>query len=230
MKGKSPARATPVGPPRRKVMLVDDHPMMRAGLAQLINGQTDLEVCRECGHPAEALGLLDKLEVDVLVTDLTMPGRSGLEFVKDVHALRPALPVLVLSMHDEQLYAERVLRAGARGYVMKDAGAEKLLAALRQVLAGAPYVSPAISARLLEGLAGRPRGSSSPLEKLSDREFEVFRLLGQGRTTKEVASELGLSPKTVAVHREHIKTKLALKDATALMRAAVRWVEAEGRN
>lgn len=211
-------------------MLVDDHPMMRAGLAQLITGQSDLEVCRECGHPAEALGLLDKLEVDVLVTDLTMPGRSGLEFIKDVHALRPDLPVLVLSMHDEQLYAERVLRAGARGYVMKDAGAEKLLAALRQVLAGAPYVSPAISARLLEGLTGRPRGSSSPLEKLSDREFEVFRLLGQGKTTKEIASELGLSPKTVAVHREHIKEKLALKGATALMRAAVRWVEAEGRD
>jgi DNA-binding NarL/FixJ family response regulator len=208
-------------------MLVDDHPMMRAGLAQLINGQTDLQVCHESDHPAAALESLARVKVDILVTDLTMPGRSGIEFVKDVHALRPELPILVLSMHDEVLYAERVLRAGGRGYIMKDAGAGKLLDAIRQVLAGTPYVSPAMSARLLEGLGGRPRGSTSPMEKLSDREFEVFRLLGNGRTTKEIAGELGLSPKTVAVHREHLKKKLGLKDGTALLRQAVRWVEAQ---
>jgi DNA-binding NarL/FixJ family response regulator len=202
--------------------------MMRAGLAQLINKQPDVEVCCEAGNPAEALQEIPGCQPDLLVTDITMPGRSGVEFIKDVLALHPALAILVVSMHDELIYAERLLRAGARGYVMKEAGGEKLLAAIRQVLGGKVYVSERLSATLLDTLTGRrPRGSSSPIEKLSDREFEVFQLIGQGKSTREIAQQLHLSSKTVDVHRAHIKEKLELKNATALVRHAVRWVETQ---
>lgn len=213
---------------RRRILLVDDHPLMRGGLAQLIERQADLLVAGEAGHPAEALALLGRTEVDLLLTDITMPGRSGLDFIKDVLAFHPALPVLVLSMHDETIYAERVLRAGARGYVMKEAGAEALLSAIRQVLRGEIHVSANVSARIVEAASGRrPRGSSSPIGKLSDREFEVFQLVGQGRNTREIAVQLGLSPKTVDVHRANIRQKLGLPDLTALVRHAVRWVETQ---
>src|SRR6476660_7885327 len=172
------AGVTPALGSRKKILLVDEHPMMRAGLAQLINKQPDMEVGSEAGTPAEAMSALSASNSDLLLTDLTMPGRSGLEFIRDIHALHPDLPILVVSMHDELLHAERVLRAGARGYIMKEAGGEKLLAAIRQVLSGQPYVSEKMSATLLEKLSGRrPRGSSSPIEKLSDREFEIFQLI-----------------------------------------------------
>jgi DNA-binding NarL/FixJ family response regulator len=215
---------------RRKILLVDDHPMTRAGMAQLINKQPDLEVCGEAGTPAEALGQIVKSNADLLVTDLTMPGRSGVEFIKDIVAVYPMLPILVVSMHDELIYAERALRAGARGYIMKEAGGENLLAAMRQVLSGQVYVSARMSAAILENVSGRkPRGSHSPIEKLSDREFQVFQLIGQGLTTKAVAKQLGLSPKTVDVHREHIKEKLDINDAASLIRHAVRWVETQDK-
>jgi len=163
-----------------------------------------------------------------VLTDLTMPGRSGLEFIKDLRAAHADLAILVISMHDEAVYAERVIRAGARGYIMKEAGGENLLAAIRQVLRGEIYVSPRMAARLLEALSGsRPRGSHSPIEQLSDREFEVFQLIGQGKSTRDIATQLHLSTKTVDVHRSHIKEKLALTDTTALIRHAVRWVETQ---
>jgi DNA-binding NarL/FixJ family response regulator len=216
--------------PRRRVLLVDDHPFMRAGLGQLIERQPDLQVAGEAGNPNEAARYLEGAGVDLVLTDITMPGRSGLEFIKDLQATHPALPILVVSMHDEMLYAERVLRAGARGYIMKEAGGESLLAAIRQVLRGEVYVSLRLSARLLENLTHRsPRGSSSPIKQLTDREFEVFQLIGQGKSTQDIAAQLNLSPKTVDVHRGNIKAKLALKDATALVRHAVRWVETQGR-
>ena len=139
---KSETSGTPKAA-KRRVILVDDHPMTREGLAAIINRQTDLEVCCEASNPAEAMTLLSKSNPDLMVTDMTMPGRSGIEFIKDVRALHPELPILVLSMHDEELYAERVLRAGARGYIMKDAGGENLLVAIRQVLSGQPFVSAA---------------------------------------------------------------------------------------
>jgi len=228
-KKAAPARpAPPPSPARRHVMLVDDHPFMRAGLAQLIDRQPDLAVCCEAGNPAEALKSLAKGKPDLVLTDLTMPGRSGLEFIKDLLATESSLAVLVVSMHDEVVYAERAIRAGARGYIMKEAGGEALLAAIRQVLSGEVYVSPRMSARIMEGLTSRrPRGSSSPIEKLSDREFEVFQLIGQGKSTRDIAEQLHLSPKTVDVHRSHIKEKLELKDATSLIRHAVRWVETQ---
>ena len=238
---KPPLSPPPTGPSRAKanlarpsrsakyrVLLVDDHPMTREGLAAIVNRQADLEVCGEASNPAEAMSALPQARPDLLVTDMTMPGRSGIEFLKDVHAMLPGLPILVLSMHDELLYAERALRAGARAYLMKDAGSAKVLEAIRQVLSGQAYVSPQIAARLLDGMTGHhPRGATSPVEKLSDREFEVFQLLGSGRSTKEIAAALHLSPKTVDVHRGRIKDKLELPTATALIHQAVRWVEAQ---
>jgi DNA-binding NarL/FixJ family response regulator len=214
---------------RKNILLVDDHPMTRAGVAQLINKQPELRVSFEAGNPSEAFNALSKLKPDLMLTDMTMPGRSGIEFIKDVLAMHAGLPILVVSMHDEMIYAERALRAGARGYIMKEAGGEKLLAAIRRVLSGQVYVSEQLSANLLEGLTGkRPRGSNSPIETLSDREFEIFQLIGQGKTTRDIATQLHLSPKTVDVHRGHIKEKLELRDATSLVRHAVRWMETQG--
>jgi DNA-binding NarL/FixJ family response regulator len=220
--------ASPAAPERRRILVIDDHPFMRAGLAQLIDRQSDMQVCGEAGNPAEAVRELARGRPDLVLTDITMPGRSGLEFIKDLLTTDPKMPVLVVSMHDEAIYAERVLRAGARGYIMKEAGGENLLAAIRRVMRGEVYLSAAMSARILENLSGRrPRGASSPIEKLTDREFEVFRLIGQGKSTKDIAAQLHLSSKTVDVHRSHIKEKLVLKDTTALVRHAVRWVETQ---
>jgi DNA-binding NarL/FixJ family response regulator len=210
---------------RKRILLVDDHPMMRAGLAQLINRQPDMCVCAEAGQPGEAFSLFSQVRPDLVLTDLSMPGRSGLEFIKDLIALRPDLPILVISMHDEVIYAERCLRAGARGYLMKESGSENLLAALRRVIGGQIHVSPRVSESILQNLSAmKPRGSNSPIQALSDREFEVFQLVGQGKSTRDIASQLHLSPKTVDVHRGHIREKLGLKDVTALLRHAVQWL------
>ena len=224
----SSAASAPAIPAKKRILLVDDHPFMRAGLAGLIDRQADLMVCGEAGNPAEAFQELQRSKPDLVLTDLTMPGRSGLEFIKDLLAAEPKLTVLVISMHDEVVQAERALRAGARGYIMKEAGGENLLTAIRQVLRGEVYVSPRMSARILEGLSGsKPRGSSSPIGKLTDREFEIFQLIGQGKSTRDIAEQLHLSTKTVDVHRSHIKEKLELRDVTALIRHAVRWVETQ---
>jgi DNA-binding NarL/FixJ family response regulator len=222
---KIPAKPSPG---RKGILVVDDHPMMRAGLAQLIDRQPDMLVCGEAGRPSEALALLSRAAPDLVLTDLTMPGRGGIEFIKDLKALRADLPILVISMHDERVYAERCFRAGATGYLMKESGSESLLAALRRVLAGQMVASPAVSEEILRDLSARkPRGSSSPIRSLSDREFEVFQLVGQGKSTREIAAQLHLSPKTVDVHRSHLRAKLGLKDVTALIRHAVRWVETQ---
>lgn len=217
-----------LAPERKKVLLIDDHPMMRAGLAQLINRQVDMIVCAEAGQPSEVFDLISEYRPDLILTDLTMPGRGGLEFIKDLIAMQPDLPILVNSMHDEVIYAERCLRAGARGYIMKESGSENLLAALRRIIAGQTYVSQGVSESILGNLsAKKPRGSDSPIQALSDREFEVFQLVGLGKSTREIAEQLHLSPKTVDVHRSHIREKLGLKDVTALVRYAVRWLETQ---
>jgi len=227
-KKKPASPGAPAGPARKKIMLVDDHPMLRAGLAALIDKQMDLVVCGEAEDPGKALQAIPQVRPDLVVTDLTMPGRGGLELIKDLQAMHAGLPVLVVSMHNEMLYAERALRAGARGYVMKEAGGEKLLAAIRHVLGGQVYLSERMSAQLFEAMTSRkPRGSNSPIEKLSDREFQVFQLIGQGKNTRDIAQHLYLSPKTVDVHRANIKGKLGILDATALVSHAVRWVETQ---
>jgi DNA-binding NarL/FixJ family response regulator len=214
---------------RRKLLIVDDHPMMREGLAQLIRHEPDLVVCGEAGTANEALQLVARLKPNLALVDISLPDKSGLDLIKDLQNLHSGLPVLVISMHDESLHAERVLRAGARGYIMKQEGGEKIMEAIRQVLAGRIYVSPKMSARILEVFSGqRPRAGHSPIEQLTDREFEVFRLIGQGIGTREIARRLSLSVKTVEVHRAKIKSKLGLKSATELVRHAVRWVETSG--
>jgi DNA-binding NarL/FixJ family response regulator len=164
-----------------------------------------------------------------MIVDISLPGKSGLELIKDIHVLRPEALILVVSMHDEALYAERVLRAGARGYIMKQEGGRRLMEAIRHVLNGQVYVSEKMSAKILEIFSGRrSQVGSSPVERLSDREFEVFQLIGEGKGTRDIAGHLHLSVKTVEVHRAKIKEKLNLKTATDLVRYAVRWAEAQG--
>ncbi len=224
----TPKQKLPRPSRRQRVLVVDDHPMLRAGLRELINKQADLECCGEAGNAGDALSEISRCHPDVLLTDLSMPGRSGAELIKDALALLPGLPILVVTMHDERIHAERVLRAGARGYVMKEAGPEKLLAAIRKVAAGEVYASEQLSARLLDTFTGRSaRGTRSPLEKLSDREFDVFRLLGEGLPTADIARQLHLSAKTVAAHRANIKAKLGIGKASELISYAARWAASE---
>jgi DNA-binding NarL/FixJ family response regulator len=211
---------------RFRLLLVDDHPVVLDGYRLMLNAQPDLEVCATAANVADALAAVERERPDLILTDLTMPGRGGLELIKDLVVLHPGSKVLVCSMHDEMLYAERALHAGAKGYLTKDSPGPVMLAAIRRVLGGGIYVSERLAARLLDAFAGaRPRGSSSPLEKLSDREFEVFRLFGEGKTAKEIAGQLNLSPKTVSVHRDHIKEKMDFATSAEMIRQAVRWVE-----
>ena len=213
---------------RKRLLIVDDHPMMRTGLAQLIDNEDDLKVCAEADNAAQALDAALGQKLDLILLDISLPDKNGLELIKDIRAVKPTLPILVVSMHDEGLYAERVLRAGGRGYIMKQEGGKKLLEAIRQVLSGQIYVSDKISSGILETFSGRPvEAAAFPVQQLSDREFEVFQLIGQGKSTREIADHLHLSVKTVEVHRLNIKKKLKLKTATDLVRHAVRWLEIE---
>jgi DNA-binding NarL/FixJ family response regulator len=214
---------------KKRILIVDDHPMMRQGLAQLINSEPDLEVCAEADTAAQALHLVGTSKADLIIVDISLPDKNGLELIKDIRALFPELLILVVSMHDESLYAERVLRAGARGYLMKQEGGKKLMEAIRQILAGQIYVSEKMSATILEIFSGRRNhDGGSPMERLTDREFEVFQLVGEGRGTREIAAHLHLSVKTIEVHRANIKEKLRLKNATELVRCAMRWSESHG--
>lgn len=211
---------------RRRVLLVDDHPLMREGVANWINRSADLEVCGEAETAEDALQLAGKLRPDIVVADISLQGKSGFELIKDLHPVHPRLPVLILSMHEEAFYADRAIRAGAAGYIMKDAGGAKLVDAIRQVLRGEIYVGPAVAAKLLARISRlRPRGSHSPVEELSDREFEVFTLIGQGADPESISRKLHVSRKTVDVHRANIKRKLALDSSAALVYHAVRWLE-----
>jgi len=214
----------------RRILIVDDHPMMRTGLAQLIDHEPDLKVHGEADSARQAFHLAAKQKFDLALVDLSLPDKNGLELIKDLRAVQPELPLLVVSMHDEVIYAERVLRAGGRGYLMKQEGGQKLLQAIRQVLAGKVFVSETMAARILENFSGRrPETSGSAVQRLSDREFEVFQLVGQGIGTRVIAERLHLSVKTVEVHRANIKEKLELKTATELVRYAVRWLDAQAQ-
>ncbi len=220
------ARKKPGTAQSKRVFILDDHPMMRQGLAQLIEAEPDLSVCGEAETAGGALEAVAALKPDLVLADISLPDKNGLELIKDLQSSAPGLPVLVISMHDESLYAERVLRAGGRGYIMKQEGCKRLMQAIRQVLGGQVYVSEKISAKILEIFSGHHlEAESSPVSKLTDREFEVFQLIGQGQSTKEIAAGLHLSAKTVEVHRINIKQKLNLKSAPELIRYAVRWVE-----
>lgn len=208
---------------------MDDHPLMRRGQADLLNREAGLEVCGEAGTAREALEAVARLKPDLVLLDMGLPDKDGLELIKDIQALHPGLPVLAMSMQEESLYAARVLRAGGRGYVMKQEGPERLAGAVRAVLDGQVALSPRMAARILESMVG-PAGEAGggPEEKLTDRELEVMRLFGEGWSTDEIASRLHLSPKTVDVHRGHIKEKLGFKTTPQFIRFAIRWVASQG--
>jgi len=211
---------------RRRILIVDDHPVVREGLVRQINREADLAVCAEAGNASQALSAAEQAKPDLVLVDINLPGRSGLELIRDLRAMAPGLPVLVLSMHDESVFAERVLRAGGRGYISKQVGGDKLVEAIRRVLAGQIYVSERVSTRLLDSLSGKhPARTASPVEQLTDRELEVF-TLGQAKETKEIARRLNMSVKTVEAHRAAIKRKLKLATGPELTRHAVLWVEA----
>lgn len=231
MKGKQVTSGVTQGSQKKKVLLADDHPLMRRGLAHLINLQAELEVCGESSDAVESMRLIESLKPDLLVMGLSLDGKNGLEFIKDLQALHPELPVLVNSTHDESLYAERVLRSGARGYVMKKEDGAVVLLAIRRVLSGRIYVSEAMSMQILTVFAGaRSAAGNSPIGSLSDREFEIFELIGQGCVTQEIARRLHISPKTVDAHRQNLKQKLKLPSGTTLIQNAVRWVENRDQN
>jgi DNA-binding NarL/FixJ family response regulator len=211
-----------------KVLLVDDHPLVREGLVNLISQQADLQICGEASSEPQALELIRTVQPHVAIVDISLESGSGIELIKSIKALFPAVMVLVLSMHDESLYAERALRAGARGYVMKREAAKKVIEAIRCVLAGQLYVSDKIAALMAEKFVeGRQATTASPIEQLSNRELEVFQLLGLGHNTRQIADHLHVGFKTVQAYCARIKQKLKLANATELLREAIRWQESQ---
>jgi RNA polymerase sigma factor (sigma-70 family) len=212
---------SPLTEARKNILIVDDHPTTREGLRGVINREPDLLVCGEAENARQAMEAVQKLRPDLVLADITMPGKSGLELVKDLKALHPELTVLAVSMHDESLYAERMLRAGASGYINKQQPPEELVKAIRQVLAGRVYLSKDQSERLLQRFSGKPPANRSALDQLTDREFEIFQLIGEGKTPKEIARQIHLSVKTVSVHYANVRGKLKLKSTAQLIRFAV---------
>jgi DNA-binding NarL/FixJ family response regulator len=211
------------------VLLVDDHPIVRQGMSQLLNREPDLMVCGEADSAHQALTLLKTVKPDLAIIDVSLEDRNGIELLKDILVRFPKLPVLILSMHHESLYAERALHAGAKGYIMKQEAPDKLLVAIRTILRGQVYVSEKMAARMLQTLSDRRAGQgASPIERLSDRELEVFRHIGKGFSSSEIAEQLCISVKTIETHREHIKDKLKLTNKGNLLRYAVEWA-AENR-
>lgn len=215
----------PPGAQPARVLVVEDHPIVREGLAQLLQEQEDLVICGGVGRRSEALRAVERLKPDVVVVDISLGDGSGLELIKDIRARFADLPVLVLSMHDESLYAERALRAGAQGYVMKDEATETVVAAIRRVLEGGIWLSERMSGRMLRNLVSGGGEPTTPIERLTDRELEVFELIGRGLDVGEIAARLHLSPKTIEYYRSRIKDKLQVRHTKELLRRAVLWVE-----
>jgi len=211
---------------KAKVFLVDDHPLVREWLATLINQQSDLQVCGETDSAPKALQMMGDVNPDIAIVDISMEGGSGLELIKNIKATHPSVMIIVLSMHDEALYAERAMRAGARGYIMKREATKRVLQAIRCVLGGKLYLSDKMAMIMAERFVdGRPRTQGSAIESLSDRELEVFQLLGRGYSTRRIAEELHVSVKTIQAFCARIKEKLKLSSATELLREAVLWHE-----
>jgi DNA-binding NarL/FixJ family response regulator len=208
-----------------KVFLVDDHPLVREWLTQLIQHENDLTVCGEAEDTHEALDKITASKPDIGIADISLKTTHGLELVKDLQVRFPSLPVLILSMHDESLYAERVLRAGAKGYITKQEATKKILPAIRQVLSGQIYISEKMASRMVHKMVlGRAQEQKTPIERLTDRELEVFQLIGSGQGTRRIAAELHLGIKTVESYRARIKEKLKLEDGTQLLQQAIQWV------
>lgn len=214
---------------KTRILIVDDHPIVRQGLAELVNHEDDLEVCGQAEDSYEALRAIRELNPNLVVVDISLKETSGLELIKDIHSQQPDLLVLALSMHDETLYAERALRAGAMGYIMKQEATENVIAAIRKILGGEIYVSDRMASRMVRKLvAGQSEPTASPVDCLSDRELEVFHLIGKGHGTRQISERLHLSVKTIETYRAHIKDKLNLADAAELLQYAIRWLNSCG--
>jgi DNA-binding NarL/FixJ family response regulator len=215
--------------PRCKVFLIDDHPIVRQGLALFIDREPDLMVCGEADGATSALQAIREAAPDFVVLDISLDGPDGLELLKTLRVRYPNLPVLVLSMHDEAVYAERALRAGANGYIMKQEATDRVLTAIRHILSGDVYLSDRLTKRMLQQFVNGTVSPRDPLAKLSDRELEVYRLIGAGHSTRQIADELHVSTKTIESYQAHIKEKLALRNARELVQHAVEWsVNAKG--
>jgi DNA-binding NarL/FixJ family response regulator len=216
-------------PEAKRIVIVDDHPLFRKGLEQLIHSEDSFAVCGEANNASEAMDVIRNLNPDLAIVDLSLPGANGIELIKNIRAEFSKLPILVLSMHDESLYAVRALRAGADGYVMKHEAMANVIQAIREVFNGRPYLSPAMAAQVITKFAhGQVEGEPEPTERLSDRELEILELIGKGTEVRQIAKLLHLSPKTVETHRAHIKEKLQLKNAREVVRFAVQWLGARG--
>jgi DNA-binding NarL/FixJ family response regulator len=214
---------------KTRILLVDDHAVVRFGIAQLINRQADMTVCGEEEDASRALGAITTLKPNLVIADISLRDSSGLELMRNIKAQYASLPVLVVSAHDESIYAEIAFRAGALGYLMKEEALDKIVMAIRRVLSGAIYVSDNLAAKMLQQqIRGQTNINESPVKSLSDRELEVFQLIGQWKTTREIADELHLSVKTIEYYREQIKRKLSLKNAAELTQRATSWVGREG--
>jgi DNA-binding NarL/FixJ family response regulator len=211
----------------RRLLIVDDHPVFRHGVGQLISKLPEVKICGEAENAQSALQAMRELKPDLALIDVSMPGTNGIELIKLMLAEEPRLIILIVSMHDESLYALRALRAGAKGYVMKQQAMENVLDALRKVISGGIYVSPQFSERLVfKAIQGSDTDLGSPVDKLSDRELEVLQLFGRGKSTREIAECLHLSVKTIETHRAHIKEKLGFKDAEEMVKFAIEWMAA----
>jgi DNA-binding NarL/FixJ family response regulator len=214
-------------PEAKRLLIVDDHPLFRKGLEELIHSHPEFAVCGEAGNAAEAMEVIRKLNPDMAIVDLSLPGANGIELIKNIRAEFPSLPILVLSMHDESLYALRALRAGGDGYVMKHEAMANVIQAIREVFNGRPYLSPAMAAQVITKFAHRQaEGETDAVERLSDRELEILELIGKGNEVRQIAKLLHLSPKTVETHRAHIKDKLDLKNSREVARFALQWLSA----
>jgi DNA-binding NarL/FixJ family response regulator len=216
-------------PEAKRLLIVDDHPLFRKGLEELIHSDPEFAVCGEAGNAPEAMEVIRKVNPDMAIVDLSLPGANGIELIKNIRAEFPRLPILVLSMHDESLYALRALRAGADGYVMKHEAMTNVVQAIHEVFNGHPYLSPAMAAQVITKFAHRQaEGEVDAVERLSDRELEVLELIGKGNEVRQIANLLHLSPKTVETHRAHIKDKLDLKNSREVARFALQWLQARG--
>lgn len=221
-------KQTPVKDTRSRILLVDDHAVVRFGITQLINRQSDLVVCGEEEDASRAMSAISNLKPDLVIADISLKDSSGLELMRNIKAQYPRIPILVVSVHDESIYAEIAFRAGALGYLMKEEALEKILTAIRRVLSGAIYVSDNLAAKMLQQqVRGQTDIHESPVKGLSDRELEVFQLIGAWKKTREIADELHLSIKTIEYYREQIKRKLNLKNAAELTQYATSWVQRE---
>lgn len=211
------------------ILIVDDHPVVRQGFLQLTDSTNDLSVCAEATSAAQCISMLGKLTPDMVLTDISLPGTDGIELTKEIRQLNPNLPILIFSMHSEDLYAERALNAGANGYVMKQENPDVLIKAIYKVMDGDIFLSPKMTSRMLRQMSQRhsPVDHETGIHQLSDRELEVFELIGTGLSTRRIANRLNLSVKTIETHRMHIKEKLDISDASELMCRAVHWVQSE---